>query len=38
MVLKEHAGNWDSGRLVAEGGALAKRVRQVYQTAYDDYL
>jgi len=38
MVLKEHAGNWDSGRLAAEGGALAKRVRQVYQTAYDDYL
>ena len=38
MALKEHASDWDRGRLAAEAGALAKRVRQVYQSAYDDYL
>jgi hypothetical protein len=38
LALKEHAIDWGSGRLVAEADALAKRARQVYQTAYDDYL
>jgi outer membrane protein assembly factor BamD (BamD/ComL family) len=38
VALKEHAGNWDRGRLAAEAGLLARRARQVYQSAYDDYL
>jgi TolA-binding protein len=38
LAIKEHASDWGSGRLVAEAASLAKRVRQVYRTAYDDYL
>lgn len=38
VALKDHAGDRDSGRLAAEAGALAKQVRQVYRSAYDDYL
>jgi hypothetical protein len=37
LALKEHAGDWGSGRLVGEADSLARRVRQVYRTAYDDY-
>ncbi len=38
VALKEHAGDWDRGRLAAEAGVLARRARQIYQSAYDDYL
>ena len=37
-ALKAHAGDWERGRLARKPVLLAKRVRQVYQTAYDDYL
>jgi TolA-binding protein len=38
LAIKEHAGDWGSGRLFSEAASLAKRVRQVYRTAYHDYL
>jgi YARHG domain/Outer membrane lipoprotein len=38
VTLKEYASEWDRGRLAAEIGVLARRARQVYQSAYDDYL
>jgi outer membrane protein assembly factor BamD (BamD/ComL family) len=38
VALKEHASDWDRGRLATEAGVLARRAHQVYQSAYDDYL
>jgi outer membrane protein assembly factor BamD (BamD/ComL family) len=38
VALKAHASDGDRGQLAAEASVLARRARQVYQSAYDDYL
>ena len=38
MALKEHASDWDRGRLAAEAGVLRNECVKSIKRAYDDYL